>query len=288
MSSVLDKYRKAVDMDRKDFIVLFGPPGCGKTSLAAEFPNAQFIKDGKDDGYDTLVRNGLIKSGFDPITVPNWLACRELAKALADPSVPIEPETLVFENLSGFQLHLVDYLVEQLSAGSTEARTKALEKFWAWGGQGLNTGVGEWTAFVQDLKAITKKKNTAGKATRVIAIGHTSLVKDKNPAGEIGEEFYRVDINVHPKFLEALHRDADCVGWIKQKPTVVKKDGVGGPGRAIQEDVREIDFTYTPHATAKNRWGLKAPVSMGSSSKHAFANLVTAITAAKKLNGESK
>lgn len=290
---ILAKLTKKVNKDQKDVICLFGPPGGGKSSLAAEFPNPQFVTDGRDKGYSDLVRAGLVSDTFAPIEAGDWDSLVAVTKALADPTTPLDCETLVFENLGGFQLHLSDKLIDDEVAKTGKSRSFVSEKFFSWAGQGYKSGTSDFSQWFRTACSITERTNNAGKPMRVIFIGHTALVKDKNIAGLPGEEFYRVDIDLHYEFQKIVHRDCGHIGWLRQKPVVVKPEDGKGIGRALSNDIREIVFHPSAHATAKNRWGLgPEPISMGSSSKHAYANLVNAIVAAKKSRaastGESK
>jgi hypothetical protein len=290
-ADILARLTKKVNQNQKDSICVFSAPGCGKTSLAGEFPGACFVTDGRDHGYATLVRNGLIQSQFEPMEAADWDSLVQVTKAIANPATPVDFETVVFENLGGFQLHLIDKLITEEISRTGKDRQFVTDKFMAWNTQGLKAAIGPFSDWFKTACSITERTNSAGKGMRVIFNGHATLVKDKNIAGNPGEEFYRVDISLHPLLQEVVHRDCDNIGWIRQRPLVIKSDN-GGAGRALADDIRELVFVASGNATAKNRWGLTEAIPMGTSSKHAYANLVNAIVAAKKRTaqptGESK
>lgn len=291
-ADILAKLTKKVNQNQRDSICVFSAPGCGKTSLAAEFPGAVFVTDGRDQGYATLVRNGLIQNQFEPMEAGDWDSLVQVTKAIADPATPVDFETVVFENLGGFQMHLIEKLISEEVSRTEKSRQFVTDKFMAWNMQGIKAGTGLFSDWFKTACSLTERTNSAGKGLRVIFNGHATLVKDKNISGNPGEEFYRIDINLHPLLQEIVHRDCDNIGWIRQRPLVIKSEN-GGVGRALADDIRELVFVASGNATAKNRWGVTTPISMGSSSKHAFSNLVNAITAAKKSRqpqptGESK
>jgi len=200
----------------------------------------------------------------------------------------VDCQTVVFENLGGFQLSLVELQIERGAKADNTTTEAARTKFLAWGGQGYKGCVAEFSDWLTDVRKILERNGCDGKPMRVILLGHSTLVKDKNPAGEIGEEFHRIDLDLHNELLKVLHRDVGCIGWMRQRPVVVKSDK---GNRALSEDIREIVFHPSPNATAKNRWGLPPePISMGKSAKEAFAFFSAAVAQAKASNtskGES-
>jgi len=288
-SDVLSRLTKKINKESKPTLVLHSLPGLGKTSLASCFPKPLFIGDSRDRGFADLVRSGQVNVELDPIEAADWRSLMEVTKALADPETPLECETVVFENLGGFQLHLADHLIAQEVAKTGKDRGMITEKFHAWGGQGFRGGVSDFSDWFRTACSIAERTNTEGKSVRVIFCGHSALVKDRNVTGLPGEEFHRVDIDLHHEFLKVVHRDASAIAWMRQRPLVVKSE-TGGVGKALSDDIREIVLHASAQATAKNRWGIVDPVSMGVSAKHAYTNLVNAIVAAKKRTqtGEGK
>lgn len=281
-SDVLARLTKKVDQDRRPTITFYSAAGCGKTSLSAEFPGACFVVDGLDQGYAELSRNGLIKNQHDPIEAKTWDDLVQVTRAIADPATPVDFETVVFENLGGYQLHLIQKLVDEEVSRTGKDRQFVVDKFMSWNMQGIKAGVSMFSDWFKTASSIPDRKNSAGKGLRVIWNAHSCLVKDKNPTGNVGEEFYRVDLNLHPVLQEIVHRDCDNIGWIRQRPLVIKSDNPKGVGKATSDDIREIVFQASGNSVGKNRWGLTEPIPMGSSSRHAFTALVTAISAAKK------
>lgn len=286
---VLDRLRKAVNVDQKELMVFYGPPGTGKSSFAAQFPKPLFVTDGRDGGYADLVRAGQITSGIAPIETSTWTDLREVTKALANAETVLDCQTVVFENLGGFQLSLVEQQIERSAKADNTTVEVARTKFLAWGGQGYKGCVAEFSDWLTDVRKILERNGCDGKPMRVILLGHSTLVKDKNPAGELGEEFHRIDLDLHTELLKVLHRDVGCIGWMRQRPVVVKSEK---GNRALSEDIREIVFHPSPNATAKNRWGLSPEaISMGKSAKEAFAFFSAAVAQAKASNqtkGDSK
>lgn len=287
--NVLDRLRKAVNVDQKELLVVYGAPGTGKSSFAAQFPKPLFVTDGRDGGYADLVRAGQITSGIAPIETATWTDLREVTKALANAETALDCQTIVFENLGGFQLSLVEQQIERSAKADNTTTEAARVKFLAWGGQGYKGGVAEFSDWLTDVRKILERNGCDGKPMRVILLGHSTLVKDKNPAGELGEEFHRIDLDLHTELLKVLHRDVGCIGWMRQRPVVVKSEK---GNRALSEDIREIVFHPSPNATAKNRWGLPPEaISMGKSAKEAFAFFSAAVAQAKASNqpkGDSK
>lgn len=280
-ADILSRLTKKVDKTLKDSLCVFGPVGVGKSSFAAEFGKPQFVTDGRDKGYADLVRNGLVADTFDPIEAGDWDSLVEVTKALADPATPLDCETVVFENLGGFQMHLADKWISAEVAKTGKSKDVVTNAFMGWGGVGFKSVANDFSTWFRTANSILERTNTAGKPIRVIYIGHQALVKDKNIAGDPGEEFYRVDIDLHPELLKIFHRDCSNIAWIRQRPLVIKGAN-GAVGRALSDDIRELVMTASGSHTAKNRWGIDQPIPMGTSSKHAYNNFVNAVVSAKK------
>lgn len=287
--NVLDRLRKAVNTDQKELLTIYGAPGTGKSSFAAQFPKPLFVTDGRDGGYADLVRSGQVVNGVAPIETSSWAELREVTKALASPETVLDCQTVCFENLGGFALNLAETLIEQSAKSDNISKEAAERKFMGYNGQGFRAGVSQFSDWLVDVRKILERNGCDGKPMRVVLLGHSAMVKDKNPTGEIGEEFHRIDLDLHTELLKVLHRDVGCIGWMRQRPVVVKSDK---GNRALSEDIREIVFHPSPNATAKNRWGLPPePISMGKSAKEAFAFFSAAVAQAKASNtskGDSK
>ena len=277
---ILSRLTRKVDKTLKDGLAIFGAVGVGKSSLAAQFPSPQFITDSRDRGFADLVRNGLVEDTFDPIEAGDWDSLVAVTKALADPATPLDCETVVFENLGGFQAHLVEKFISSEVAKTGKPRDVVTAAFMGWGGAGYKTAANEFGSWFRTANSILERTNNEGKPMRVVYIGHQTLAKDKNVSGDPGEEFYRVDIDLHPELLKIFHRDCSNIAWVRQRPLVIKGAN-GGIGRALSDDIRELVMVASGSATSKNRWGITEPISMGKSPKEAFANLKTAIANAK-------
>jgi len=287
-SNVLDRLRKAINKDQKELIVLYSVPGIGKTSFAAQFPKPVFVTDGKDKGVADLVRAGQIQE-CPWFEVSTWQDARDVLSSLADPATEIPGQTLVIENLGGFQELLCESEVKRVSTRDGITQEAALAKFNGYNRQGFNNVSPEFAAWLADIQKVLTKNGCDGKPMRVILLGHAAVVKDKNPSGELGEEFLKTDIQLHTSLQALLHKDCGCIGLMRQRPVVVKSDK---GNRALSEDIREIVFHPSPNATAKNRWGLPPEaISMGKSAKEAFAFFSAAVAQAKAANqpkGDSK
>lgn len=282
-SSVLDRLKKTVNLQQKDMIILYSNPGLGKSSFAAQFDKPQFVTDGKDKGYGDLVRSGIIKQEAPWIETMEWKDLREVTTHLADPTTKMESQSIIFENLGGFQEQLCDSEVRKIAQRDGISYDAAMVKFNGYNRQGFNTAASEFAAWYADVQRIMLKDGCDGKPMRVLLLGHAALVKDKNPTAETaGEEFMKVDLQLHPTLMAILHKDCGNIGWLRQRPLVAKSDK---GNRALSDDIRELVFYPSPGATAKNRWNLPAvPIPCGSSAKEAYAAFTNAVVAAKKSN----
>lgn len=279
---------KAMDRTKhpaKDMLLLYGKPGVGKTSLAAQFKakgkHPLFVISGEDNGYVDLVRNNQLEEGLEPVVISSWDHLRETTRqilAAVKSGTELPFCSVVFENLGGFEVHARDHQVgkyqKRPGKGEDGSYDAALQRFNAFGGHtGAKDISPEWQKWFEDLNEICK----AG--IRVILIAHAANGKEDN--AETGHSTIIPDIA--PKLLDVVQRVVGNIGYISVVPRITS---VGDTAKKTKVDEeprdRVLKFFTSPQFLAKNRYGIDSPIPMGSSAEDAFNNLVSA------MKGESK
>lgn len=115
VSTKLPTFKKASDArGRSGFdLVLFGPPGVGKTTLAASAQDSQYGKDvlwfDIDGSSDTLSDREDIATAFDPEVTPNptWQDLRSLVDQLVAAGADSPYKTLVLDTITTIYTNLI-------------------------------------------------------------------------------------------------------------------------------------------------------------------------------------
>ena len=275
----------------KDAIVLYGGPGMGKTSLAAQF-KPLFVIDGSDNGYLDLVRNGQLPEGFDPVLADNWEKTRAVTKELIEyaKNVPDDKKdfrAVCFENLGGFATHLREVVIAKYRKrplkGDDESYDTALIRFNGFGGHtGAKDALPEWEAWLQDI--VTLGHN----GIRPLLLGHAT--NGKADAADQASAYARVVLDIHAELSKVVDRLMGNVGLITMKPVIVTQ-GVGGKKSRVDEnaEARVLKMFSSPQFQGKNRYGIQTEIDMGNSPQWAFHNMAKAMgynVAAPKEEGD--
>lgn len=254
--------------------IIYGVPGVGKTSLAAEFRDVVFVSDSLDDGIHTLKASGLVPDvpRLGPVTshaeTLDVLECLRTAKH--------SYKTLALDSLSGIERLMFERV--------------CIEKFGGdWGPEGFSSFGKGPDAALNDLReliaAIDALRDQRGMS--VILLAHAKTQGFKNPFGP-DYDIYTPDCN--GKVWAMFEKWADMVLFINYEITVIGgKIGVKIPtkGKAAGGDDRVMYARHTATFHAKNRHGLPESIAMGDSGAEAYANLVAALKAGRKVRADA-
>ena len=269
----------------RDLIVIYGAPGMGKTSLAAQFKTADkpplFVTSGDDNGYMDLVKNGQLPEGLDPIVVTSWQHLQDVTqnilKAVQENKDGLPFCAVVFENLGGFERHLRDHQVEKYQKnprkGDSGTRDTAMMRFNEFGGHtGTKDASPDWESW---LKAVVK----IGEAgLRPILLGHAKGGKVDNAESSHS----RIVLDLHATMAAVVEQVAGNIGYITMVPNILSKGGSAKETKVDDEPkTRILKFYPSPQFAGKNRYGISEPIEMGSSAAEAFKNLAAAMSGSK-------
>lgn len=215
-------------------VVIYGPEGIGKSTLAAQFPAPVFIDvEGSTEHMD-VARTPRPHS---------WSAVREQLKSLkADPR---GYKTVVIDTIDWAE----DLLAEDLIASAASEKIQSIEDFGY--GKGF-TALGE--RFGKFLNYLTEMQEAGW---NVVLLAHTHVRKFEQP-DEIGA-YDRYEPKLTKKCYPLLKEWAHALLFCNFKTFAVEVEKGKKKGQGKQ---RVMYTTYHPCWDAKNRWGLADEVEM--------------------------
>jgi len=246
--------------------LLYGKPGVGKTTLAAQFPEPYFLNVG-EQGITDLMEYGIVSDTIPTQDIEDY---DELVESINSPETR-DAQTLVIDSLSGVQK--VCYESHCTRHYNGDFSNQGFFSFYS-GPAGVARD--EWTNFLHELamyrKMCTHKPN-------VLLLAHSTIETFKNPAGVDYDE-YRPAID--KRLWEVTEQVLPCVLYYDYKYEITA-DKQGNKGKASKGSTRRILRTeYDPPYNAKNRWNLPNFINMPDDPAQCFDNLSEAILKNKK------
>lgn len=215
--------------------MIYGPPGLGKTSLAAEFPNPVLLD---------------VEHGKPPaLTLPTYDAFDSFGAVM-------EMLSALYNEDHSFQTVIVD-TIDRLEP-----------MLWAWlcGTNGWKSieepGYGKgyleadtlWRQFLDLLAALRRDKGMA-----IVMLAHSNVVTRPSPTTD---PYPSYDIRLHKRALAMVQDEVDAVLFVNQDATVKEtKEGFNKTSRHAEGGgTRWIFADANPAFVAKNRYGIPARV----------------------------
>jgi len=236
---------------------IYGPPGVGKTSVAAQAKDCVFLIDAREDGIQTLKRHKRINPNTAVLpAVQNWKQVLAALDELIEEDHPYK--TVCIDSMSGMESLMHNYCCEIDFKGDWSA--KGFHSFQ----QGYFISAKE---HLPDF--IDRLDQLKAKGINIILIGHNEI---KNHADPERENYDKYQPAIHHRTWAALHKRSDLILFLNAHVDLVK-DGPNAKAKAEGGEDRYFHCSMSAAYDAKNRHGLPATIEMGESPKEAWANL---------------
>lgn len=207
-------------------LIVYGPPGVGKTTFAADFPKPIFL--GAEDGTSTLDVHRLPQ----PQSVHDvFAAVKELTTEAHD------YKTLVIDSL--------DWIEPLVNAEvCKKAGVSNIEEIGY--GKGHVAALKIWQEMIQYLTALREKR-----AMHLVMIAHAHIKTISDPKEQ--KSFDRYTLKLHEKASALFSEFVDSILFATYEVFVRTENG---KNKAISSGARVLFCEWRAHVLAKNRYGL--------------------------------
>lgn len=218
-------------------ILIYGPPGLGKTNFAAEFP-APVILD-IEGGRPADVRAEDVP-GWNETDLNSYDAVMEALQVLYTEDHDFQ--TVIIDTLDRFE----PLLWARVCADNNWDKGIETPGY----GKGYVAADPYWRDLLEGLNALRRDRNMT-----VVMVAHSTVERFDDPQTV---SYSRFDIRLHKRALAMVQDEVDAIMFLNQDVTTKVEDGGFNKKRAHAEGGgnRWIYCEGRPAFTAKNRYGL--------------------------------
>jgi len=223
----------AKPQDRPVMVTICGDSGMGKTSLAATFPNAVFIR--AEDGMQAIPKDK--RPDAFPVLANAQMLWDQLTALVTEPH---EYKTLVVDSVTALErMFIADVL-----ASDPKARS-------------INQALGGYGAGVNAVAAMHQRvRRAAGvlserRGMHVVFLAHADVETMRLPDSD---DYMRYSLRLPPKSMPPYVDDVDVVGFVRLVTFTKGEDGERK--KAISTGERELIVHATAANVSKNRYGI--------------------------------
>lgn len=263
--SFLEQLRTEVQ-PRKPVCLFYSPPGVGKTSLAAEFPDVVFLVVARETGIEELKADRLVPTGI-PVSpaFEKWIDVVQFVDELRTGNHPFK--YLAVDSLSALQELCFRYVSAKFFNGD-----RGPAGFLSYG-KGYEKAEEEWQLFIDQLEGMRATKDMG-----IILIAHSTMATESNV---FGENWVKVVPQLHKRLSDVTVKWASLVGYMEYVANVAAKND-GHAKAQTMGGKRQMIVAPHPACVSKNRYNINDAIPLGTSAKEGFAHLMNAIRNAKE------
>jgi len=225
-------------LNKPPIIVLHGDAGVGKTTFAAQAPNAIFI---------------IAEDGLGMLPVAHFPAPDSAAEVNAQMHELIhgnhEYQWLVIDSVTALEKKIWSDLCANDGTDSIEAVGGGY-------GKGFTRSLEWMDRFIRDLRSLRDKRGMG-----IVLIAHTKIQTISPPDKASYDQYI---LNVNAKIGDYIHTQADIVAYCELEQIIKQNDkGFGQTqGTAIETGKRLLHCYSSKKYTSKNRYGIQQPIDM--------------------------
>lgn len=218
-------------------VIIYGPAGLGKTSLAAEAPDPVFLM--TEEGVPAGLNVDVLGPSPEQNTFTKYEDLMTALMRIRDE--PHDLKTVVNDTVDGVEVLIWDFICRENNWDSIETPGY---------GKGYIEALYEWRNFIAMCDEIRSKRGM-----NVLWLAHSQTKNFDDP--QYGP-YSRFLLNVHAKAADALTYDADIVAFLNVGVDVAETDkGFKQKTRTAESDgARWLFLDKRAAFDAKNRYGM--------------------------------
>ena len=231
-----------------EWIVVFGPPGIGKSTLAANAPSPVFVD--LEGGSATLdvARANVVNDDGTERPVESWEELLGVIQALTDDAQGCQ--TLVLDTLDKAEWLCQQYVMRHVGDKNGKPTT-TMESVAGGFGKGYIAVYEEFRRMLGMLQVLRSKRRV-----RALFLAHAKVQKVPNTSGP---DYERWELKVHKQIAGLFFEAADAVLYACYDVAVSAKEGERPRGFG---NVRQVRTHEEAGFMAKNRFGMESPLPL--------------------------